>query len=128
MKRNPHSGCRGVTRRSFLVDTGMGFTGLALGAMLFRDGVAASTPMGLGTPTLTPKAKSVIWIFLCGGVSHVESFDIKPELNTYSGKSIEDTPYRDVLENADRNIIGANPAHGKRKIIMPLQTGYRAYG
>ena len=36
---NPAS-CPGVTRRSFLADTGMGFTGLALGAMLFKDGVA----------------------------------------------------------------------------------------
>src|SRR6267142_4872765 len=127
-KRNHHHNCPGITRRSFLVDTGMGFTGLALGAMLFRDGVAASTATALGTPTLNPKAKSVIWIFLCGGVSHVESFDIKPELNKYSGKSIEDTPYKGVLENPDRNIIGANPSHGKRKIIMPLQSGYHAYG
>src|SRR5688572_3772700 len=118
---NSH-GCPGITRRSFLVDTGMGFTGLALGAMLFRDRAAASAA------ALTPKAKSVIWIFLCGGVSHLESFDVKPELNKYAGKSIEDTPYKNVLENADRNIVGGNPSHGKRKIIMPLQTGYRAYG
>ena len=32
--------CPGISRRSFLADTGMGFTGLALGAMLFKDGVA----------------------------------------------------------------------------------------
>ncbi|MBI3416157.1 MAG: hypothetical protein HY043_12740 [Verrucomicrobia bacterium] len=32
--------CQGITRRSFLADTGTGFTGLALGAMLFEDGVA----------------------------------------------------------------------------------------
>ena len=38
MKSNPH--CPGITRRSFLADTGLGFTGLALGAMLFKDGVA----------------------------------------------------------------------------------------
>ena len=119
----PGSCCPGVTRRSFLVDTGMGFTGLAIGAMLFRDEARASE-----LPVLQPKAKSVIWIFLCGGVSHLESFDVKPELNKYSGKSIEDTPYKNVLENAERNIIGANPSHGKRKIIMPLQSGYRAYG
>jgi len=83
--------CPGVTRRSFLVDTGMGFTGLALGAMLFRDRVSASSNPGPDlNPNLclTPKAKSVIWIFLCGGVSHLESFDIKPELDKYSGKSI----------------------------------------
>ena len=33
--------CPGVTRRSFLADTGMGFTGLALGAMLAREGARA---------------------------------------------------------------------------------------
>jgi hypothetical protein len=108
----------------------MGFTGLALGAMLFRDGVARAESWRPpdGNSHFTPKAKSVIWIFLCGGVSHLESFDVKPELDKYAGKSIEDTPYKSVLENPDRNIIGGNPAHGKRKIIMPLQAGYRAYG
>ena len=38
--------CPGVTRRSFLADTGMGFTGLALGAMLFKDGVARAGEPG----------------------------------------------------------------------------------
>jgi hypothetical protein len=136
--KDPPSGCRGVTRRSFLADTGMGFTGLVLGSMLFRDGVAqaAETAPGAagngvrGKLDYPPKAKSVIWIFLCGGVSHLESFDVKPELNKYAGKSIEDTPYKDVLDpkRVDANIIGANPAHGGRKIIMPLQAGYKQYG
>ena len=87
--------CPGVTRRSFLADTGMGFTGLALGAMLARErGVQAAGP-DASTPVreLVPKAKAVIWIFLCGGVSHVESFDPKPELNRFAGKSIDSTPY-----------------------------------
>jgi hypothetical protein len=72
----------------------------------------------------------VIWIFLCGGVSHLESFDVKPELNKYAGKSIEDTPHKEVLDpkRINENIVGANPAHGNRKVIMPLQTGYKTYG
>jgi hypothetical protein len=72
----------------------------------------------------------VIWIFLCGGVSHVESFDVKPELNKYSGKSIDETPYKDVLDpkKVDKNIVGGNPSHGNRKTIMPLQTGFKTYG
>jgi len=132
--------CPGVTRRSFLADTGMGFTGLALGAMLFRDGVAkAATPAAAdphdaiwrpstGQPHTTPRARAVIWIFLCGGVSHVESFDVKTELNAYAGKSIAETPYARVLATEGKDVIGANPAHGNRKNIFPLQTGYRAYG
>lgn len=121
--------CSGVTRRSFLTDTGMGFTGLALNAMLFRDGHAATpTAAPTGLPHFRPRAKSVIWIFLCGGVSHLESFDVKPELNKYAGKSIGETPYAKVLETEGKNIIGGNPSHGNRKVIMPLQTGYQRYG
>lgn len=134
MARNSQavSCCPGVTRRSFLVDTGMGFTGLALGAMLFRDGVARAGTEHVppdGRPHLAARARSVIWIFLCGGVSHVESFDIKPELNKYAGKIIDDTPYKHVLDSERLNIVVAgNPAHGGRKTLMGLNTGYRKYG
>jgi hypothetical protein len=126
----PHL-CPGVTRRSFLADTGMGFTGLALGALLFRDGVARAAPNSKpdGKPHFPPKAKSVIWIFLCGGVSHVESFDPKPELNKYAGKTIDSTPYKDAL-NPERlkNVVAPNPAHGGRKVLMGLNTGFKKYG
>ena len=129
--QNRH-GCSGISRRSFLADTGMGFTGLALGAMMFRDGIARGDDSAwhppTGKPHFTPKAKSVIWIFLCGGVSHLESFDVKPELNKYAGKSISETPYKDVLGTEGKDVIGANPVHGNRKVIMPLQTGYKPYG
>jgi hypothetical protein len=129
-KRHPN--CTGMSRRSFLADTGMGFTGLALSAMLFKDGIAraneSSWSLPDGNPHFAPKAKSVIWIFLCGGVSHVESFDVKPELNKFAGKSISETPYADVLKTEGKDVIGANPAHGNRKVILPLQAGYKRYG
>src|SRR5438876_5795176 len=98
MARNSnHPGCGRISRRTFLADTGMGFTGLALGAMLFKDGIArADNPPPDGRPHFTPKAKSVIWVFLCGGVSHVESFDVKPELNRFNGQTVDNTPYRDA--------------------------------
>src|SRR5260221_11558613 len=117
MKRHPN--CTGTTRRSLLADTGMGFTGLALSAMLFRDGATAlaasnPTPLPTGHPHVAPRAKSVIWIFLCGGLSHVESFDVKTALNKYAGKSIDDTPFKGALDptRVNKNIVGANPAHG----------------
>jgi hypothetical protein len=124
--------CRGITRRSFLLDTGMGFTGLALGAMLFRDGYLRAdhaNPPPDGRPHFEPRAKSVIWIFLCGGVSHVESFDPKPELNRYAGQTIDNTPYRDVLNPERlRDVIAGNPTHGGRRVLMGLNTGWRRYG
>src|SRR4051794_40441537 len=115
--RNAPTGCRGITRRSFLADTGMGFTGLALGAMLARETSARAEI----APPSSPKAKAVIRIFLCGGVSHVESFDPKPALNTYAGKSIDSTPYKDVL-NPDRlkDVVAANPQHGGRRTLMGM--------
>src|SRR5687768_13853759 len=121
-----------ITRRTFLADTGMGFTGLALGAMLFQDGVARPAPVNAapdGRPHFTPRARSVIWIFLCGGVSHVESFDVKPELNRYAGKTIDETPYRDALNPERlRDVIAGNPTHGGRRVLMGLNTGYGRYG
>jgi hypothetical protein len=73
------------TRRSFLAN---GFSGLALAAMLHRDGYA-SPAAGWAPPDgkshFAPKAKSVIWLFMNGGVSHLETFDPKPELTKYAG-------------------------------------------
>ncbi len=126
--------CQGITRRSFLADTGLGFTGLALSAMLFRDGLARADSLATGwrppdgKPHFPARAQSVIWIFLCGGVSHLESFDVKPELNKYAGKSIADTPFKSVLATEGKDVIDANPSHGNRKVIMPLQTGFKPCG
>ena len=110
----------------------MGFTGLALGALFFRDGIAraADSPdlLSSAAPHFPPRARSVIWIFLCGGLSHVESFDVKPELTKYAGKSIDQTPYSGATRTEGKDVIGGNPKHGNRKVLMGLQTGYRPYG
>ena len=55
--------CGRVSRRAFLADVGMGFTGLALGAMLHKDGIAQETSAAPVGKALLPRAKSVIWIF-----------------------------------------------------------------
>ena len=89
------------SRRVFLADFGMGFAGLALGAMLHRDGVARAdgNPPPDGLPHLAPRAKSVIWIFLSGGYSHLETFDPKPALNTYAGKTFDQTPFENPVDS-----------------------------
>src|SRR3954469_59594 len=84
-----------IPRRTFLADVGMGFTGLALGAMLHRDGIVRAAEAQpddwhppAGQPHFPPKAINVIWLFMVGGTSHMETFDPKPALNTYGGKMI----------------------------------------
>ena len=131
-----HTACR-QHRRSFLADMGMGFTGLALGAMLARDGVVRANDEPVwqppdGTAHFAPKATSVIWLFMNGGLSHMESFDPKPELTKYAGKSIKETPYAEAqnpekLKLARVTII--NDANGQqRNKLYPLQVGYKKYG
>jgi hypothetical protein len=132
--RFPSSACGRVPRRTFLADVGMGFTGLALGAMLQRDGFANeagtwSPPTGF--PHVAPKAKSVIWLFMIGGVSHLESFDPKPALNKYGGISISETPFKNVLDTKFLNDNVRTAVPDQRKILSklyPLQVGYRKRG
>src|SRR5579872_1871928 len=108
-------------RRTFLADLGMGFTGLALAALLQRDGYAAEPKTWAppdGKPHFAPKAKSVIWLFMNGGVSHLESFDPKPELNKHAGKTIAETPFKDV-QNPDKlklaRVVVVNDANGQQR-------------
>src|SRR3954447_4703535 len=140
MTRPEHCSChapgRGVHRRTFLADLGMGFTGLALGAMLHRDGVARASEGRWappdGYPHFKPRAKSVIWLFMNGGVSHMETFDPKPMLTKYAGKTIAETPYKDVQDPkklALARVVVVNDANGQqRNRILPLQVGFKKYG
>ena len=88
------------TRREFLWQAGAGFTGLALAGLLDGDGFfgqqarAAHVPAARLDPQtphfaqLAPKAKSVIFLFMYGGPSHVDTFDYKPKLYDLDGKTI----------------------------------------
>jgi len=126
---------RGLPRRAFLADLGLGFTGLALGAMLHRDGFASPaagfTPPD-GKPHFAPKAKSVIWLFMNGGVSHLETFDPKPALNKFAGKTIAETPFKDVQNPAKlklARVVVVNDANGQqRNKLYPLQVGFKKRG
>ena len=125
-----------LPRRAFLADVGMGFTGLALGAMLQRDGVARASEGELwspptGQPHFTPKAKNVIWLFMVGGTSHMESFDPKPELTKYAGKTIAESPFAATLDspylkkNIREFVAGLHPVQPK---LFELQVGYQKRG
>jgi hypothetical protein len=121
-------------RRAFLADVGMGFTGLALGALLARDGVARATEGWSppdGKPHFPPKAKSVIWLFMIGGASHVESFDPKPALTTLAGKTIAETPFKSILDSPHlkKNVREFVPGqHKVQPKVYPLQVGFGKRG
>src|SRR5256885_11870591 len=121
--------CGRIHRRTFLADVGLGFTGLALGALLHRDGHAGSPD---GRPHLPPKIKNVIWLFMLGGVSHVESFGPKPALNKYAGKTIDESPYKKAVVESPFYRKNVTDFAGTPRALMnklyPLQAGYKKHG
>ena len=86
----------GRTRREFLWEAGAGFTGLALTGLLSLDGFfnqaaaaeKSADPLSPKRPMAPAQAKSVIFLFMFGGPSQVDTFDYKPELYELDGKTI----------------------------------------
>jgi hypothetical protein len=81
------------TRREFLFQAGGGFGALALSWLLARDGPAAdaTNPLAAKRPHFAARAKSVIFMFMVGGPSHIDLFDPKPELQTHQGKPLPES-------------------------------------
>ncbi|MED5399497.1 MAG: DUF1501 domain-containing protein [Planctomycetota bacterium] len=125
-----------TSRRSFMLDTGRGLGGVALASMLADDGVTrAAVPTSIpdGLAHIAPRAKSVIWLFMVGGASHMETFDPKPALNKYAGISIDKTPFSEALKNpfVDENVRIVVPDDANGHIwpkVYPLQVGFRKRG
>ncbi len=95
----------GRTRREFIWESGAGFGAAALSGMLGRDGFfspataatlaaeggsnAMAGPMAIKSPHFAPKAKSVIFLFMYGGPSHIDTFDHKPAMKGMDGKTVD---------------------------------------
>ena len=73
------------SRRAFVRSA---VAGSVLFPALVNDLVADDDPAAPKTPHFEPKAKSVIFLFMTGGVSHVDSFDPKPKLVADHGKAV----------------------------------------
>ena len=76
------------SRRQLLLDAAGGFGWMALASMLPRESPGAPAASPEGARQLEPRAKRVIQIFAVGGMSHLDTFDFKPELVRKDG-----TPY-----------------------------------
>jgi hypothetical protein len=89
----------GRTRREFIWETGCGFTGVALAAMLgddfFGSRAAAAeggtfvNPLAPKPPHLPAKARSVIFLYMYGGPSHIDTFDYKPGMVGMDNKTVK---------------------------------------
>src|SRR6478736_2370128 len=76
-----------LSRREMLLKAGAGFGSLALSSLLARDSNAATVKK----PHHAPKAKSVIFLFMEGGPSHIDLFDPKPALDKLAGKPMPES-------------------------------------
>ncbi|WP_417389846.1 DUF1501 domain-containing protein [Gimesia sp.] len=84
---NTYPGPARISRRDMLRQSSAGFGSLALAALLGGKSQAGQAPFE-PQPHFTPKAKRVIFLFMHGGPSHMDTFDYKPQLQKDSGKPL----------------------------------------
>jgi hypothetical protein len=92
--------CGRIARRQFIFQAAGGFLGAALGALWADDGKIQNAMLG---PHFPPKAKSVIFLFMCGGISHIDTFD--PKGNKYAGQLIDAIGFGDNVAEMKRPVI-----------------------
>jgi hypothetical protein len=90
MNPTQHRPVPSLSRRDWLVRSGLGFGGLALSALLAEGSEEGRPvdPLAPKKPLFPAKAKRVIHVFLEGGPSHLDTFDPKPKLTENNGRSI----------------------------------------
>ena len=109
-----------LTRREMLRKTSTGFGWLALSALIadtaYAGRLQASNdgPLAVKAPDFAPRVKNVIFCFMSGGVSHVDSFDPKPRLAKEAGQ-----PMPFATERTQQNQVGN---------ILPSQWEFTRYG
>ncbi len=113
MNRHWNAGARGLSRRQYLQRSGAGFGALALAGLLGEEARAAgksgadtSSAMAPRPPHFAPKAKRVLFLFMHGGPSQVDTFDYKPRLQAESGNPLP-FPKPRVVSSATGNLLGS---------------------
>ena len=108
----------GPGRREFVWQMGAGFAGLALSSLLEDDGFFTNSADAAETQPLhfAAKAKSCIFLMMNGAPSHVDTFDYKPELSTYAGKTLP------------RDATFINSGNRKMGFLTPNRRRFRAGG
>jgi hypothetical protein len=111
-----------TSRREFFARAGSGLASIALSSMLQRSSLLGATagaadPLAPKTPHHAPKAKSVIWLFMEGGPSHVDLFDPKPKLAELNGKPMPDSFGKPITAMGTAN-----------NTLMASQRTFKQYG
>jgi hypothetical protein len=106
-----------ISRRDLLSRTACGFGSLALAGLAAEARAAdvsraPADPLAPKAPHHAGKAKRVIFLFMQGGVSHVDSYDYKPRLEKDDGKQL---PFEDARALANSGIRSTN-----RRVMKPL--------
>ncbi|MFM7110362.1 MAG: DUF1501 domain-containing protein, partial [Planctomycetota bacterium] len=103
-----------IARRSFLRAGGLSLGSMAFSQLLARDGRASAAVPRL---PFAPKAKRVIWLYMAGGMSHIDTFDNKPKLAQMSGQPMPESVTKGKqiaqLQGAKLNCLG--PQHPFKK-------------
>lgn len=93
-----------LSRRHFLWQAGEGLGAIALACLLNEEGAGAEGAAPLG-PHFPPKAKRVVQIFCMGGVSHLDTFDYKPELVRHDGQAMTNKGTVDTFFGQPGNLM-----------------------
>jgi hypothetical protein len=112
-----------MNRRDFFTRAGSGLAGIALAQMLHEDGLLAASgsvadPLAPKQTHFPAKAKSIIWLFMEGGPSHVDLFDPKPKLLELQGQPVPESM---------RPKFTAMPGTSKNG-LMPSKRTFKQYG
>lgn len=99
------------SRRTFLQTSGCGFGWLAASALAQKQAMAAGGALALRTTHHTPRAKRIIFLFMQGGVSQVDSYDYKPRLLRDDQK---------VIDIADARTIAKTGKGSPQRLKKPL--------
>jgi len=101
------------TRRYALQSLACGFGSMAFAGMTAQRAAAAANPLAPRQPHHEPRAKSVIFLFMQGGVSHVDSFDYKPILTEKDGQLMGFNDARKIANSGKRE-------ESTQRVMKPL--------
>ena len=117
-----------MTRRHFLWEVGGGLSGIALAWLMNQERGSAAVPNALPSSPYAPKpphfpakAKRVIHIYACGGVSHLDTFDYKPDLIKHDGEELTNKGKLDTFFGQPGRLMKSPFAfrhHGKSGLWM----------